>query len=121
MTRSMTPRRPVATGPAIADTALRLLDLLDIDRGVRLLGVSASGLVEGGPEQLSLDDPAGGAWDDASRAVDDIRERYGPSSIGPARLARPGSKLQVTRRGQHAWGPDRTPQDSDLVDGGGSP
>jgi DNA polymerase-4 len=129
MTRSMTPPRPVATGPAIADTALRLLDLLDIDRGVRLAGVSASGLVGSGPEQLSLDDTVrsaplgrgdGGTWDDASRAVDDIRERYGPSSIGPARLARAGSRLQVTRRGQHAWGPDRAAQGSDLVDEGGS-
>jgi DNA polymerase-4 len=120
MTRSITPPRPVATGPAIAAAAVRLLDLLDIERGVRLLGVSTSGLVVVGPEQLSLDEGGGDAWEEASRAVDDIRDRYGPSSIGPARLARPGSRLQVTRRGQHAWGPDRPPQDPDLVDGGGS-
>ena len=120
ITRSTTPPRPVATGPAIADAAVRLLDLLDVAPGVRLLGVSASGLIELGPEQLSLDDGGEGAWEEASRAVDDIRQRYGPSSIGPARLATSGSGLEVTRRGQQAWGPDRPADGSERASGGGS-
>jgi DNA polymerase-4 len=109
ITRSTTPARPMATGPAIAESAGQLLDALDVGPGVRLLGVSASGLVEAGPEQLSLEEAVDRGWDDASRAVDDIRQRYGDSSIGPARLVRPGAALDVTRRGRQAWGPDRPP------------
>src|SRR5262249_48317809 len=94
LTRSLTPGSPVTTGPAVADAARRLLDQLDLSPGVRLLGVSASGLSEVGPEQLSLDDPADAAWEDATRTVDDIRRRYGPSAIGPARLVGADGRLR---------------------------
>jgi DNA polymerase IV len=119
LTRSSTSLQPVATAPAIEEIAIRLLGALDVEPGVRLLGVSASGLLEVGPQQLSLDAlwarrPFGsphtddsGAWDDTSRAVDDIRRRYGPSSIGPARRAHAGGGLEVTRPRKQAWGPDR--------------
>jgi DNA polymerase-4 len=106
LTRSVTATQPMASGPAIADAARRLLDPLDVARGVRLLGVSASGLVEGGGQQLSLDDVAVAPWDDASQAVDDIRRRFGDDAIGPARLSRPGAGLRLTRRGEQQWGPD---------------
>ena len=105
ITRSLTTDRPVGTGPALADAGRRLLDHVDVETGVRLLGLSASGLVDDGGQQLSFDDAASGSWDDASRAVDDIRRRYGASAIGPARLSRPGGGLHVTRRGQQQWGP----------------
>jgi hypothetical protein len=71
-----------------------------------LLGVSASGLVEGGGQQLSLEDVASAPWDEASQAVDDIRRRFGDEAIGPARLRRPGAGLRLTRRGEQQWGPD---------------
>ena len=109
LTRSVTLPQPVMAGPSIAEVAGRLLDQLDVSRGVRLLGISASGLVDGAGQQLTLDDATSGSWDEASRAVDDIRRRYGPSAIGPARLARPGEGLRVTRRGQQQWGPDAGP------------
>ena len=73
---------------------------------------------EGGGQPLSLDDVAAEqgtgssigsspvSWDDASHAVDDIRRRFGDDAIGPARLARPGAGLRLTRRGQRQWGPE---------------
>jgi len=106
LTRSVTTTQPVASGPAIADAARRLLEQLDVARGVRLLGVSASGLVEGGGQQLSLDDVGATSWEEASQAVDDVRRRFGEEAIGPARLSRPGAGLRLTRRGQQQWGPD---------------
>jgi DNA polymerase-4 len=105
ITRSITAEQPVSSGPALAEAGRRLLDQVDVDAGVRLLGLSASGLVDGAGQQLTFEDVATGSWDDASRAVDDIRRRYGTSAIGPARLTRPGRGLQVTRRGQQQWGP----------------
>ncbi len=77
ITRSVTATQPVASGPAIADAARRLLEQFDVAPGIRLLGVSASGLVDGGGQQLSLDDVGATSWDDASQAVDDIRRRFG--------------------------------------------
>ncbi|HMQ28369.1 MAG TPA: hypothetical protein PKA98_20440, partial [Acidimicrobiales bacterium] len=47
----------------------------------------------------------GPGWGEASRAVDEIRERFGSAAIGPARLAGPGG-LTVKRRGDQQWGPD---------------
>lgn len=105
ITRSVTTDQPVSSGPALAEAGRRLLQQLDLEPGIRLLGLSASGLVDGGGQQLSFEDATVGSWDDASRAVDDIRRRYGASAIGPARLTRPGRGLQVTRRGQQPWGP----------------
>jgi DNA polymerase-4 len=102
ITRSVTLPAPVDTGTEVARAAKGLLDLVDPTSGVRLLGVSVSGLVEGGARQLTLDDAAG--WDSASRAVDQIRERFGDEAIVPAALAGPDG-LRVKRRGDQQWGP----------------
>ncbi|MGH9208952.1 MAG: DNA polymerase IV, partial [Acidimicrobiales bacterium] len=60
ITRSRTLKTATANGPAICGVAVDLLSSLALDRGVRLLGVSASGLAEGHDEvQLSLD---GDGW-----------------------------------------------------------
>ena len=60
ITRSRTAGDPVSSGPAIARVAKELLDGVDPGPGVRLLGVSVSGLVEGGTRQLTLDEASTG-------------------------------------------------------------
>ena len=112
ITRSATLPEAVDTGPALARAAKALLDEVDPAPGVRLLGVGAGGLTDAAVHQLALfDDVTGEAgagldeWGDASRAVDEIRERFGSAAIGPARLAGPGG-LRVKRRGDQQWGPD---------------
>ena len=113
ITRSVTLAEPVDTGPGLARAANALLDDVDPAPGVRLLGVGAGGLTSAITHQLALfdDDGADGAsvsdWTGATRAVDRIRERFGASAIGPARLAGPGG-LEVKRRGDQQWGPDRS-------------
>jgi DNA polymerase-4 len=108
ITRSVTLATPVDEAPEIARAARSLLAEIDPAPGVRLLGVTASGLVEGSGRQLSFDDLAGPAWHEASGAVDAIRERFGDRAIGPASaVGRHG--LRVKRRGDGQWGPDDDP------------
>jgi DNA polymerase-4 len=54
LTRSRTLSMGVDTGPAIARAAGRLLDAVDVDPGVRLLGVSVANLAAGATHQLAL-------------------------------------------------------------------
>jgi DNA polymerase-4 len=107
ISRSVTVGEPV-DGVAVADAALGLLDTIDPTAGVRLLGVSVSNLVVEAPHQLRLDEGAEPRWGEATRAVDDIRRRYGSAAIGPARLVGPAG-LRVARRGSQQWGPDEPP------------
>jgi hypothetical protein len=77
---------------------------------VRLFGVTASNLVEATDEQLTLDavldvgTPEGRARDDASRAVDAIRARFGEGAVGPAALV-DADGLRLKRQGDTQWGP----------------
>jgi DNA polymerase IV len=107
ITRSSTLAATLDEGPAIARTALSLLAEVDPRPGVRLLGVSVSGLVAGAARQLSFDDAAAADWHEASGAVDAIRDRFGDRAIGPASAAGPAG-LRVPRKGQQQWGPDDT-------------
>ncbi len=151
MTRAETLRRPTNSGAQLVTVGARLLDgLVDghdvLDRGVRLLGIGASGLTAEVADQLSFDDlltggeaagtggsravlsPSGAEvghratepelepgtgdeqlWEAADTAVDTIRDRFGPSSIGLAALADRG-QLAPKQRGQQAWGPDEEEQ-----------
>jgi DNA polymerase IV len=109
LTRSHTLDRPQASGPVLAIVAKSLLAALDLRNGVRLLGLSASGLqpVESSPgEQLQLElgrSTAGGraaapaptvtdrrseagqpGWARASEAVDAVRARFGADAVAPA-------------------------------------
>ncbi len=104
ITRSATTPTPLDDGPAIARAARSLLDAVDPAEGVRLLGVSVSGLVPGGGRQLTLDEAAGPSWHEASGAIDAIRERFGDGAIGPASSVGPGG-LGATRPGENPWGP----------------
>jgi DNA polymerase-4 len=119
-TRSRTTDVFLCDGPVIAAHAADLLAGVDLSAGVRLLGVGVSNLTadKAGPaQQLSLDlEPAGaepeeptgspppGRVASASGAVDAIRARFGPGSVGPAALVAPEG-LRVKVSGDTQWGP----------------
>ncbi len=116
-TRSHTLPRAVATGGAIGQVAAALLAGVDPGEGIRLLGVSASGLRAGGADQLSFDlgdglDEANQSamareqsWQDVTAAVDAIRTRFGTSSVGSAAMVT-DEGVQVPARRDAPWGPD---------------
>ena len=88
-TRSHTLGRAIVTGGAIGQVASALLAGIDPGEGIRLIGVSASGLTVGGADQLSFDLGDGlessnesamareQSWHDVTAAVDAIRTRFG--------------------------------------------
>jgi DNA polymerase-4 len=120
LTRSRTVAGGVDEGHSIATIAGSLLDSVEIDPGVRLLGVGVSNLSPSGStavEQMSLNfeaPTASGldadgvpwlpAWRRASGAVDAIRDRFGDGAVGPARLLGSGG-LRIKRPGDTQWGP----------------
>jgi DNA polymerase IV len=106
ITRSRTLPTPTDLAAEIAATARDLLDRIDVERGIRLLGVSVQQLIESAAaehqESLALDfeepgrDPderIGDRFDDRraalERSIDGVRRRYGSDSVIPARLAEP--------------------------------
>ncbi len=128
ITRSHTVASAVDSPRAIGAVAAALLDGVDLSPGIRLLGVSMSGLVHAGTEaqQLSFADPEdlgladipppgdgqGQGWEEVEAAVTAIRTRYGHASVGPATLIG-GSGPGVKRRGDMQWGPS-APTDASL-------
>ncbi|MBK9181202.1 MAG: DNA polymerase IV [Acidimicrobiales bacterium] len=103
ITRSATLAEPLTTGPELARSARALLERVDLSPGVRLLGVSVSGLTDAPARQLVLGGDGAEQWVDASRAVDRIRGRFGPDAIRPATLAHP---VAQSRPGERPWGPE---------------
>jgi DNA polymerase-4 len=129
VTRSHSLTSLVDTPAAIGTVARALLDSVELAQGVRLLGVSLSGLgPPGAGLQLTFDLDAGStgpvdhqsgdhhsaddheterlqqSWGAVTAAVDAIRARYGGSSVGPVSLV--GAEgLRVRRRGDAQWGP----------------
>ncbi|MGH9067518.1 MAG: DNA polymerase IV [Acidimicrobiales bacterium] len=115
ITRSRTEPIATAEGPAIARSAGSLLASVDVSPGVRLLGVSVSGLAGPssweGPVALPLgfgEASAGPDWGPATAAVDAVRARFGEGAVAPATLAR-GGRLDVKRVGDTQWGPSDPP------------
>jgi DNA polymerase-4 len=105
ITRSQTLPEAVDTGGVISRTAAALLDGVDPAPGVRLLGVAVSNLSSGAARQLSLLEGSEEAdWEQATVAVDRIRERFGDDAVGPAALIGPRG-LRLKRRGDAPWGP----------------
>jgi DNA polymerase-4 len=104
ITRSHSVSGAIDTGPEIARIATSLLDQVDPTPGVRLLGVGVSGLTDGAARQLTFDDASGPDWEDASRAVDEVRRRFGDDAVGPATLVDRGT-VRVKRAGEQQWGP----------------
>ena len=105
ITRSTTLAGATDSSQTIVVAAKELLAAIDPSPGVRLIGVSVSGLTEGGTRQLTLDDVGTGSWEEANAAVDAIRARFGSASIGPATLAGPGG-LHLRQDDAKPWGPD---------------
>ena len=94
-----------------------MLASVDPGEGIRLLGVSASGLTKSGVDQLSFDLGDGmteanqsatateQSWHDVTVAVDAIRDRFGKTSVGSAgHVSEEG--IQVPARRDAPWGPD---------------
>ena len=97
-TRSRTVPDATDVSTVFLATARELLDTVDCARGVRLLGVSLSQLEARAEAQgvLGLDDEesrAGAVVERRAaveRAVDEVRDRFGSRSVGPASLV-PGT------------------------------
>jgi DNA polymerase-4 len=103
ITRSQTVPTPIDDGFAIAGLGSALLDQVEPGEGVRLLGVSISNLIHGEARQLSL--MLDGDGERPTRALDEVRARFGENALGPAVLL-DGNTLRVKRRGDTQWGPD---------------
>ena len=89
----------------ILEVATDLMAAVDTLPGIRLLGVSLSGLRDSSVRQLSFEDLADPGWREAERAVELIRGRFGVGSIGPATTVG-ADGLQPRERGDAQWGPD---------------
>jgi DNA polymerase-4 len=83
--RSETVHDPIDHTPALWDQAQALLQRVGIGgRGVRLLGIGVSGLVDAeAPRQLSLDSSDRSI---AAGVVEEVRERFGDDAVLPASL-----------------------------------
>ncbi len=118
ITRSVTCPEAVELAPEIIGILTPLLEAIDPSPGVRLLGVGGSNL---GPStrQLSLDDllDVRPDWASTTAALDQIRDRFGSSAIGPASALESG-RLRVVRRGEQQWGPDSEPRTARIDDTG---
>jgi DNA polymerase-4 len=112
VTRAHTLDRATDLAADVGPIARGLLDGLDLGDGVRLLGVSVSGLVDASTpvvEQLALESSTDGSRDDRAardaleRTIDAVRERFGADAVGSAARAERG-RLR-TGRGGSAYGP----------------
>lgn len=116
VTRSVTPPTPVSTGHAIVGALDSAMTELQRRGGIRLLGISVSGLVESSQQLSLLDDDeavdgdrartAEREWTSASGAIDAIRRKFGRDAITPA------SVVRLPHRSS-PWGPRADP-DSDT-------
>jgi len=116
-TRSRTLPRPLSTGGAVGQVAAALLAGIEPGGGVRLLGVSASGLQASGADQLSFDlgdgldeDNASAvateqSWQEVTAAVDAVRTRFGADAVGSAAMVTDQGVRAPARR-DAPWGPE---------------
>jgi DNA polymerase-4 len=115
ITRATTLAGPIDTAADIVAAARLLLAAVDPTSGVRLLGVSVSQLTTDTARQLHFDLSGTHAPDsqETSRAIDEIRARFGEAAIGPASLST-SDGLKIVRRGDRPWGPDDQSDDSET-------
>ena len=125
LTRSHTMTLPIDTAHAVGAVAGALLETVDPAPGVRLLGVSASGLCPAPESQqltLALEETGAGedlsspgvlsaeasrlqaSWHEVSTAVDAIRSRFGTTAVGTASMVGDDG-IVVPRRREAPWGP----------------
>ncbi len=106
ITRSTTLAVAVDDSRSLLEAGRSLLALVDPAQGVRLLGLSVSGLSSDASRQLTFDEAISGpGWQQADRTIDEIRARFGDEAIGPAVASGPDG-LRLKRRGAQQWGPD---------------
>ncbi len=106
ITRSTTLAVAVDDSRSLLEAGRSLLALVDPAQGVRLLGLSVSGLSSDASRQLTFDEAISGpGWQEADRTIDEIRARFGDEAIGPAVATGPDG-LRLKRRGAQQWGPD---------------
>lgn len=123
ITRSHTTGGSLRAAHAISTIAAALLDALDLEQGVRLVGVAVSGLDRADraiASQISfaalgesdsgdlVADEEDQAWRNVQEALSAIRARYGQGSVGPAALVGPAG-LEAKGRGDTHWGPEAEP------------
>ena len=111
ISRSVTLPSAVDTGPDIVRAATELLRRVDPTPGVRLLGIHVSQLADGSARQLTFDDVEAPSWDDATGAIDAIRDRFGHDAVVPASLIGPDG-IRVKKRGDQQWGPTDRPSEA---------
>ncbi|MDQ1462353.1 MAG: polymerase [Actinomycetota bacterium] len=97
-TRARTLPEPTDVSTVVFDVARALLAEFDVGRGVRLLGVSLAQLDSVAAVQSTFDLSGVGESDRqhrterraaVERAVDEVRDRFGTRSVGPATLVEP--------------------------------
>ena len=112
ITRSRTSPVPLSSAPAMLRLIESALDEIDLQPGVRLVGISARNFSEPADQPSLFDDGVhsdqaadlDAVWRDATLAIDEIRERFGSQAI------RPASTLHTDRGpGASPWGPSRHP------------
>ncbi|MEO9223632.1 MAG: DNA polymerase IV, partial [Acidimicrobiales bacterium] len=108
ITRSQTMTSATDSARTITHVAGELLAGVDPSPGIRLIGVAVTNLDTPGARQLGLfdGDSSDSGWQDAERAVDQIRDRFGNDAVGAGRLIGPDG-FRVKRRGEQQWGPDQ--------------
>ncbi len=98
VTRSATAAKPIDSMSELWSTSQKLFDRVDrLKRGVRLLGLSGSGLVScSDPHQLTFEESTRSGVERVARK---IRERYGVDAVMPARIAPRLERRYKTKRG----------------------
>jgi len=106
ITRSRTLSERTDVTQEIYETARQLFAALGAHRArIRLVGVRVDGLsaAQGAAQQLMLGEPARGRRD-AEVAIDQLRARFGPGAVRPARLVDPGPSGQEPAGGAKPGG-----------------
>ena len=114
ISRRVSAAQSFASSTDVLRMARALLSEVDVAKGVRLLGVGVSNLGEDQGQQLVLDldalsdDHAGEKQHVTDEIIDDVRNKFGDSAIGPASATVAG-ELRIKRRGEQQWGPNALP------------
>ena len=115
LTRRVSAEQPFDTATELLGHVRSLLASIDLQQGVRLLGVGVAGLRADSGEQLSLmfdttgsensSDLVAASRNAKDRVVDEVRSKFGSAAIAPASTAVDGA-IRVKRRGEQQWGPN---------------